>query len=347
MAVWVWLGITLSLVQAGIFSGLNLAVFSVSKLRLQVEASGGNRDAQRVLALRGDSNLLLATILWGNVAVNVLLAQLASSVLAGLLAFLFSTVVLTLAGEIFPQAYFSRNALRIASRLSPMLRLYRILLFPVAKPTALLLDLLLGSEQVNYLTEPSLRELITLHTREEDGEVSPLEAQGAINFLALDDLPVAREGEPLDPHSILQLQFTNGRPLFPDFERTRKDAFIQDIHRSGKKWIVLASSDGTPQLVLNADGFLREALLGCDSFTPLAYCHRPLVVTHAEVKLGELLPRLSVQSEHSEDDVIDNDIILLWGNQKRVITGADILGRLLRGIAKNPGGPVPRRTRSI
>jgi hypothetical protein len=30
--------------------------------------------------------------------------------------------------------------------------------------------------------------------------------------------------------------------------------------------------------------------------------------------------------------VIDEDIILLWGETKRVITGADILGRLMRGI---------------
>jgi len=33
------------------------------------------------------------------------------------------------------------------------------------------------------------------------------------------------------------------------------------------------------------------------------------------------------------DDVIDDDLILIWFKEKRVITGADILGRLLRGIA--------------
>jgi metal transporter CNNM len=32
--------------------------------------------------------------------------------------------------------------------------------------------------------------------------------------------------------------------------------------------------------------------------------------------------------------VIDADVILVWGAEKRVITGADILGRLLRGIAR-------------
>jgi hypothetical protein len=33
------------------------------------------------------------------------------------------------------------------------------------------------------------------------------------------------------------------------------------------------------------------------------------------------------------DDVIDHDLILLWADEKRVITGADILGRLLRGTS--------------
>jgi hypothetical protein len=35
------------------------------------------------------------------------------------------------------------------------------------------------------------------------------------------------------------------------------------------------------------------------------------------------------------DDVIDQDIILFWGSQKRIITGSDILGRLMRGIVQD------------
>ena len=35
--------------------------------------------------------------------------------------------------------------------------------------------------------------------------------------------------------------------------------------------------------------------------------------------------------------IIDQDVILLWGENKRVITGADVLGRLLRGIVQNAG----------
>jgi CBS domain containing-hemolysin-like protein len=90
------------------FSNLNLAIFSVSKLRLEVEVAGGNRDAFVLLDLRKDSNLTLATVLWGNVTINVLFTLLSDSVIAGVGAFVFSTIVITLFREIIPQAYFSR-----------------------------------------------------------------------------------------------------------------------------------------------------------------------------------------------------------------------------------------------
>jgi CBS domain containing-hemolysin-like protein len=61
--VFVWVGITLCITQSAVLSGLNLAIFSISKLRLEVEVAGGNRDASGLLALRKDSNLTLATVL--------------------------------------------------------------------------------------------------------------------------------------------------------------------------------------------------------------------------------------------------------------------------------------------
>jgi metal transporter CNNM len=61
-----------------------------------VEAEG--TDAVKMLGLRADSNFTLATILWGNVATNVLLTLLSESVLAGVGAFVFSTVNAILSG---------------------------------------------------------------------------------------------------------------------------------------------------------------------------------------------------------------------------------------------------------
>ena len=115
----VWLGIAFCLSQSAMFSGLNLALLGISRLRLEVEATAGNKAAKRILLMRQDTNFLLTTILWGNVSINVLLTLLSNSVLAGLSAFLFSTVFITFFGEITPQAYFSRNALRMGALFAP------------------------------------------------------------------------------------------------------------------------------------------------------------------------------------------------------------------------------------
>jgi CBS domain containing-hemolysin-like protein len=71
------------------FSGMNLALFSIGRLRQEVEASLGNRDASKILDLRNDSNFLLTTVLWRNVGINVLLTLLSNSVLIEISAFFF------------------------------------------------------------------------------------------------------------------------------------------------------------------------------------------------------------------------------------------------------------------
>jgi metal transporter CNNM len=151
-SLFIWVVIAFCIIQSAIFSGLNLAIFSVSKLRLEVEAAGGNREAISLLGLRKDSNLTLSAVLWGNVTINVLLTLLSDSVLAGVGAFAFSTFVITLFGEIIPQAYFSRHALRMAARLTPLLEVYQVVLFPVAKPTAIFLNWWLGTERITFLS---------------------------------------------------------------------------------------------------------------------------------------------------------------------------------------------------
>jgi hypothetical protein len=39
------------------------------------------------------------------------------------------------------------------------------------------------------------------------------------------------------------------------------------------------------------------------------------------------------EPKHPEDDAIDDNLILVWGGKRRIITGADLLGRFLRGSA--------------
>ena len=330
----IWAGIALCLVQSGLFSGLNLALLGLSRLQLEVEAKAGSDEAERILAIRSDSNFLLTTVLWGNVGVNCLLTLLSDSVLAGVGAFLFSTVGITIVGEIAPQAYFSRNAMKIGAALVPFIQLYQKILFPVAKPTAMVLDRWLGEEEVSYFRERELREVIRHHMEADDADLEKTEGRGVLNFLVLDDLPVREEGGLVDPLSVLSLPVAVDLPVFPDFEASPDDVFVTAVQASGRKWVIVTDSEGEPRLVLDADAFLRETMFAAEPPDPYQFCHRPLVITDVDTPLGTVMRRLTVEPEFTGDDVIDADVILVWGAERRIITGADLLGRLMRGIAR-------------
>lgn len=326
----IWLGIIFCLSQSAMFSGLNLAFFGVSRLQLEVEAET-NPKAQRVLKMREDSNFLLTTILWGNVGINVLLTLLSSSVLAGIFAFLFSTVAITFLGEIIPQAYFSRNALRMASLLGPVLRLYQFILYPVAKPSALMLDAWLGKESPEFFREQVIRDMLMRHVEHHNSDVDDVEGIGALNFLDIDDLSAIEEGTDVDPNSIINLPSDVDLPRIPSFEASMDDPFLKQVHESGRKWVILASEDGEPQLILDSDGFLRDVLLGKAPVDAYKYCHRPIMIKSSKTDLGSVI-RLMRRSKVGNLGVIENDVVLLWTSKQRIITGADLFDRLLHGI---------------
>ena len=173
---------------------------------MEWEPGLGNRDASKVLNMRKDSNFLLTTVLWGNVGVNVLLTLLSNSVLAEVSALFFNRDHHHYRRN-YPQAYFSRHALRMASMLAPVLKFYQIMLYPAAKPTAKILDAWLGAEGIQFFREHSLREVIKKHIEADQSDVGRLEGLGAWNFLAIDDLLAVDEGEHIDPESLISLKF--------------------------------------------------------------------------------------------------------------------------------------------
>lgn len=335
-----WIGILFCISQSAMFSGSNLAFFSISRLQLEVEKEQGNQGAAKILELREDSNFLLTTILWGNVGINVLLTLLSESILTGVLAFLFSTFFITIFGEILPQAYFSRNALRVATFLSPILRTYQTILFPIARPSARLLDAWLGREGLEYFREKELVTLIRAHIESEDAEVNEVEGLGALNFLTVDDISVIEEGELVDEASVIKLPTKVDLPLVPEVSRDVNDPFLRQINASGHHWVVLTDEDGEPQLILDADAALRSAVFDMDRpFDVYEYCRRPLVIKDVRKTIGEVVSYLRSLREPKERDdaAIDYDAVLIWTDQPRIITGADILGKLLQGISTEQG----------
>jgi hypothetical protein len=214
---------------------------------------------------------------------------------------------------------------------------YQLLLAPVALPSARILDALLGREEVTFFREAELGQLIRHHMEEPGAaDVDRVEGMGALNFLALDDVSLAEEGQLLDERSIIALPLREpGRTSLelPDVSLGIDDPFVRQVNESGHKWVILTDPDGEPRVALDADGFVRDVVVRGSAAVVAHHCHRPIIVLDPSMPLGHVIGRLQAGGHRREDDVIDNDVVLLWGDQPRIITGADILGRLLRGIS--------------
>lgn len=330
----IWLAIAFCLSQSAMFSGLNLALFSIGRLRLEVEVENGNEAAARILRLREDANLLLCTILWGNVSVNVLLALLMDNALPALTAFLFSTGGITFFGEIMPQAYFSRNAIRVGSMLSPIVRIYQVLLFPVAKPCALILDGWVGAEGVTFMREEEIEAILQKHINERDSEIGEAEGQGALNFLDLDDRLIANEGSAIQPATIHSFPANMDLPVLPEIGTEAGDQFVKRLRDANKSRAIITDEKGDPRIVLKAHSYLFQ-LAREPSTNVYDHCYRPIVVKDPQTTLDSVLGQFVVEAEHHHDHIIDRDVVIYWTEEhRRIVTGADILGRLLRGIAR-------------
>ena len=89
------------------FSGLTLSMMGLDTTGLEIVMSGDDpvlsRAASKILPIRQNGNLLLCTLLLGNVAVNTLLGILMADITGGTVGFLTSTGLIVIFGEILPQ----------------------------------------------------------------------------------------------------------------------------------------------------------------------------------------------------------------------------------------------------
>jgi hypothetical protein len=195
------------------------------------------------------------------------------------------------------------------------------------------LDFWLGKESVQFFEEDNIKLFIRKHMEGHDNEIDHIEGTGAINFLSLDDMRVVQEGEVLHAESILQFESSGGELIFPAYVNHPDDPFIQKLNKSGEKWIILTDEKKEPKLALDADGFLRSDLIYKQGEGIKKYCHVPIIIRDENANLGNLLKKIRNNIDIYSDKPIEKDVVFIWGKEeKRIITGADILGRLLKGI---------------
>ncbi|MCK5084176.1 MAG: HlyC/CorC family transporter [Candidatus Pacebacteria bacterium] len=156
---------------SAIFSGLTLGFFSLNKEDLERKANLGNKQAQKVYALRKNGNLLLCTLLIGNVAVNAALSIFLGSIASGLIAGIIATSLIVVFGEIVPQAIFSRHALKLGAKLAWLVRIFIFLFYPISYPISWALDRGLGKEMPTIYSKHELIKIIEDHEDSEESDI--------------------------------------------------------------------------------------------------------------------------------------------------------------------------------
>ena len=132
------------LLCSGFASASEIAFFSLSPTDISAVEEGKHASDDRILALRADSERLLATILITNNFVNVGIIMLLNYFFAevidfggsDLLEFLFMTVLLTflllLFGEIMPKIYSAQHTLSFCRMVAPVLQIVERIFWPVS-----------------------------------------------------------------------------------------------------------------------------------------------------------------------------------------------------------------------
>jgi len=160
---------------SALFSGLTLGLMSLDPSGLEIvmansDDPGMARAAKAIYPVRLNGNLLLCTLLLGNVGVNSLLSILMADLTSGLVGFVVSTCVIVIFGEIIPQAICSRFALQVGEKTVPLVKFIMVLLYPICKPMSMILNKVLGHEIGTTYSTSEMAKLIEMHVQRGDLE---------------------------------------------------------------------------------------------------------------------------------------------------------------------------------
>ena len=173
------------IVLSALFSGLTLGLLSLDTASLKRRAKNGDKDAAVIYPIRERGNLILTTLLLGNVAVNTTLSIFLGSIASGVVAGLVATALIVVFGKIIPQAVISRHALWFGSRTIWFTRLVLVIFYPIAYPISKILDYALGKELPTVYSKTELMEIISEHEDSEHSQIDEDEERilhGALQF---------------------------------------------------------------------------------------------------------------------------------------------------------------------
>ncbi len=216
-----YLIVTVLVILSACFSGLTLGFFSLNLSSLERKVKLGDARAIKIYPIRKRGNLLLCTLLIGNVAVNSAAAIFLGEIASGLVAGVIATVLIVIFGEIIPQAFFSRFALTLGAKTVWLVKIFIFLLYPLAYPLSLGLDKLLGEELQTIWSKREIKEIIKNHKNNENSDIDKDEERILLGVLSFSEAIVEKI---MTPRSVL---YTLAKNTFLDKSR------LNDIRDKG------------------------------------------------------------------------------------------------------------------
>ena len=242
---------------SALFAGLTLGIMGCDTTTLEIIADSGDEPdktyAKAILPVRRLGHQSLCTLVLGNMFANVMIAELCTDVdpeggsggsgFAAFLAFVVSTLLILIFTEILPASVCkSEKSLQIASKGVPILRVFIVLLYPIAKPLGMLLDRIISHGPRQLYDRNELKRLMILHgaTHGERSGIDDSEVTlmiGTMEFhelcavdimISLDRLYMLDSETIIDKQTILKL-WTVGHSRVPVF-RSRREIIVGTLY---------------------------------------------------------------------------------------------------------------------
>ena len=258
---------------AALFSGLTLGMLSLDVQQLEIVREAGTpeerRNAALILPVRAQGNLLLCTLVLGNVAVTSMEAILLADLTSGLMGFFLSTVLVVIFGEIIPQAICARYALVIGGRAVPIINVLLFVLYPFTKPLSACLDYALGEEIGHSYSRAEFSKLVSIQVSSKTIAASEaLIIGGALTFRSKTVRAVATPVERMFAvsasdvldYELMELIFRTGYSRVPVWD-DRRESIIGVLYA---KDLVLVTPEQRQPVISVVHFFNRANVNVCD-----------------------------------------------------------------------------------
>ncbi len=262
--LWTILLLVLAIALSAFFSGSEVALIGISKLKAQQLVDKGFKNSKTLLFLKNNPSKMLITILIGNNLVNIGGSAIATMIAlnlfpnagVGIATGVMTFLILTF-GEITPKTFAAKNSVKVALFVAPIISFLMKLLYPLVWFFYHISKL---SNKNSYVideplvTEEEVRHLVNIGERE--GQIKPDEKDMIQRIFLFDDIDVKSVMTPrtdmfaLDMnmtvadaiHSIINQEFSRIPVFDKNLDKIRGVVIVKDLLKA------IASGDYMKQL---------------------------------------------------------------------------------------------------